>query len=241
MKSRFLTSLTIASTLVIGTVGSQVFSNSAKAASITQTSGYLDQLGTPTATNYHNKPVVPDLKQFDQAALGQLTEVDILVSGNITGVGTSSSHDAGPTTVEVNLGGTVSLHLPTVAPLPIAVTVPTKTTTQNLAPGESVSFPLINATGSVPLKLSLPLDDLSAFIGTGTIPATLDGIANYSASASSGNVATSVTTKAGGTVTLTYIYTPNKGPNQIPEPSANLGLFFLGGLALRRFLKSKQN
>jgi|GEM_PF-2307060 len=245
MKGRFLKSLTIASTLVVGTLGSQVFSNSANAASLSYTAGYLDPSGTPTNTQYDNEPVTPPLPQFNPA-LGTLKSVTISYTANANFSGTVKSFDPKVQTYSQQLDGVAVFN---VGPLGNPVLPVPSTTIQAslppvvnapIAPGQTIPVGPTTATASGgPITITPSDADLNAagFIGTSYFPAFLSGLASTTFNASSGNILGQVTTTVGGNITLTYNY-----DEEVPEPSDSVGvLLALGGLGFLKFIKIKQS
>ena len=174
-----------------------------------------------TTTNWFRELAV---NQFDPS-LGMLTKVTFTAAGSLTSLIRFESLDAAPTTITSMVSGTIELRQPTGGTGQPPVGTPFLTT--NIAQsagsrmvtafdgaidfgGTSGFTPTTPVTGSASSMVMLtdPANDLSAYMGTGTVAVRADARATSTASGA-GNLITQVNTTASATITVTYTYMPS--------------------------------
>ena len=192
-------------------------SNEAKAAVITQTAS----LGL-TPTNFTNKPL--SLSLFDPS-LGTLYSVSVSLDGTEQYSVLVNSFD--PSTQSATLQGltNIDLTIPSLASFPFLSVTPQSTQNLSIPPGSSQRFGPFTDTANSTTSLTSP--DVTPFLGTGTLPAFLSGTGNSSFNSTSGNISYGISNQGGGTVILTYNYTPT---TIVPEPLTILGAMTALGL-----------
>lgn len=167
------------------------------------------------------------LGQFN-SALGTLTSVQFLYSGNVQSIFNVESLDAAAATVSVNANGTLAFGSPVLQSLILA-----NSSSQGVTAfdgvidfgGTSGFGPLtVNASDASSVTL---LAGLGSFIGAGTynIGVTATGSSNATGA---GNLIAQINTKAGADITVIYTYDALVPPPAVPEP----GSMALVGLAL---------
>jgi hypothetical protein len=155
------------------------------------------------------------INQFDPS-LGQLTSVQITYQAAIHTDMKAENLDAAAQTVTTSVNGDLKLQVGTVGALDVGVNV---NQTKQLSAYDGVSdFAGTSGMDSgekdsgdtKTLTLTAGQNDLSAFIGTGTV--SLSNIATATSTASgSGNLLSTIQTTATGKATIVYTYTPATG------------------------------
>jgi len=186
----------------------------------------------PTATT--NWDVMIDVPQFDDmGGTRVLKSISVFLEGTVSGSAAGESLDAAPAIVDLFLQSEISLSLGGNA---LAVVIPVANASFNasafdgsidFAGTSGATFSSLNASDSVKEILSLGNDDLSPWIGGGTV--TLDGAAvGQSSGSGAGNLILQFATDASLSWSVEYEY------NIIPTPGA-MALFGLAGVgAMRR-------
>jgi hypothetical protein len=195
----------------------------AAAATLTQE---VDATFTPYATGTSQTQTVA---QFNPA-LGQLTGVQVITQGTLTSDLKVENLDGAPSNVSGQISGTVSLSVPGASPLTVAPTLNESTAlpASNGAGGFSGTsghdFGPQSAQDSTSVTLSAANQDLSAWVGTGTV--TLQQTAQSASTVTgSGNLLSQVGTTASGGVRVLYSYVANNTGTPAPgsTPSGDCG------------------
>jgi hypothetical protein len=161
-------------------------------------------------TNWSRSLTVP---QFNPA-LGTLTEVDVINSGDLTGRIQVESEDRAPQTVTGTVAGTLTLSGPGVSAL---VASSSRSETFAAAAYDGVpdyggtsghDFGPQTVSGSRTLTLTDP-GVLALYQGTGTVTFTDQATGSSSATSTGGNLLSLISEQAGGSVTVVYHYLPN--------------------------------
>ncbi len=189
-----------------------------------------------TLTDYINEPFSLGLSQFNPT-MGTLNSVTVDLAGDVTSNGGFENLNATPTTVTFTSGALIEFLVDGASLLQVQ---PSRVYNYNLprydrvldfggASGRTVSGLTASAVTSTTLTTNL-----TSFIGIGTVNAGLSA-SSVSSIAAPGNLSSFLNTFAGGTVTLTYDYTPQA----IPEPLTVMGVITaLGfGVGFKRKLK----
>lgn len=174
-----------------------------------------------------------NVNQFDdQGGNRILQQVMITLDGHVEGTAKAESLDAAPATVALNLGATISLSL---MGDDIAVVLPVAMEEFDAAifdgdldfEGPSgMTFDMLEADMSDMASLTSGMDDLSAWIGGGTI--ALDATAmGASSGTGAGNLFLQFETLASAKITVVYKYT------EIPTPGS-AALLGAAGLCVTR-------
>jgi len=186
----------------------------------------------PTATT--NWDVMIDVPQFDDmGGTRVLKTISIFLEGTVSGTASGESLDAAPAVVELFLQSEISLSL---GGSDLAVVIPVANASFNATAWDGTtdfggtsgaSFANLNASDSTKGLLIQGNDDLTPWIGGGTV--TLDGAAiGQSSGSGAGNLILQFATDASLVWSVEYEY------NIIPAPGA-VALFGLAGVgAIRR-------
>ena len=206
----------IASTLLV----TSLLYGTAKADQISQTIGF------PIVKTSYNTTLV--FNEFDPS-LGTLTAIQIQLDGSVRGTVSAENLGAVPATITTDLSSVLTLarpdHSVLIAATPIAQNSFQLSTYDNkldYSGNSGVSVQNVTASQSESTTLTNPAD-LALFSGAGTITLGLSAIGNSTAWGSN-NLATSFSTFAGASATITYIFS-NLTP--VPEPTS-LALFGCG-------------
>jgi uncharacterized surface anchored protein len=158
------------------------------------------------------------INQFDPS-LGQLTSVQITFDGTLQTDMKVQNLDALTQTITQTVNGDMKLQVGNITnPLEVGVTA---SQTKQLAGSDGTIDTTFSGPSSADsgqqssdqtktLTLTAGTDDLSAFLGTGTVKLT-DTATATSSSTGSGNLLSLIQTSALGKVTITYTYTPATG------------------------------
>lgn len=214
--------------------------SSAQAAIIFQTQNYSN-VGATAAPLTWNK--------FD-LNLGTLTAITLEATGILSGFYDVDNLDVSdPATLSANTTGRIRLTFSGVgAPTLIngslinpLSTSPASTSGQTIAPSASQTFTLLSGVGVNESTFSSNQLANAAYysaLGAGTFNSSLSRLVSLSVSGTDFDTHTA-TVVAGGTINLTYEYTP-VGPAPIPEPGTWAAAALLaGGAAFARWRKRK--
>ncbi len=200
----------------------------AEAASVTYTGSVPSSL-----TNWSNTVALPKFN----SALGNLTSVQLTLTGTVQGTAMFESQDSKPQTVTMNLSATVKLLKPTdcstlVTVLPLASTSDSASAYDGVLDFGGTSGKTYGSLTGVNTNLALLTSpsDLAAFTGAGNIVLPVTAVGT-SGGAGGGNLVLSFTTAAGASAQVTYTYAP------VPEPATMTLL--AGGLALAGFVSRR--
>lgn len=192
----------------------------------------------PSRTNFADSVSIP---QFD-SSLGDLTNVFIELTGEVTGSIQLESLDAADATVTANLASEISLQRPDMTDL--IVTLPTESIVRDLTSfdgsldfGGSSGFTENDLSESETNSATLTdPGDLSLFLGSGNLilPVVATG---QSAATGAGNLGAFFNTFASANISVTYEYTER--PTPVPEPGMTLGMLALGGGMMAKRKKNK--
>jgi SdrD B-like domain len=171
------------------------------AAPITQNLQFVNPTTGQTKTGAFN--------QFDPT-LGTLNEVDILVNGTLTSDIKIQNTDGSSGQVNASVSGNVSLSGIPDTTNPLVTTLNGKPEQATIASNGNVDFGAQTVTGSQTITLTSSQQDLSAFVGKGTI--TVNESANSTSTATGpGNIVDTITSNGGANVQIVYKYTANTG------------------------------
>ncbi len=180
---------------------------------------------TQTVTQTASVPTQPtdfstnlSLPQFD-SSLGTLTQVDVTVSGLLSSdIKSENLSTSSPTTITATVAGMITLDSSALnLNLSAPVSAPAGTYNAAAFTGGPITYTdpsghdFGTQTASFQNTQSLTTaagDDLSGFIGSGSIAATFTANATSGATAG-GNLQTEATSTASANVSVTYYYTPN--------------------------------
>ncbi len=159
-----------------------------------------------TPANWSSTLSVP---KFDPS-LGTLTKVEVTLSGAISGTAKYESTDPNPTTIALNLKADIQIQGPTgslqVSPSIQKIDQAGPYDGQIDFGGPSGgTFPDLTASKSQVTTLTSSTDDLSPFIGTGTVVFSATA-AGASSGSGSGNIITQFSVNAAATVPVKYTY-----------------------------------
>ena len=227
-------------TFVLAGILAVLSSGNASAASITQSGMYPDVGGT-TATNFTDRPIVPDFNQFD-ITLGLLNSITIELIGTVTGSAWAESLDASPTTVTLTLQALVGFSVGNTSLLQVIPTVASNSNltafdgTIDFAGPSGIAFEGLMGTdvGSIVLMGAA----MDPWIGQGTVTGLCSGT-GQSTGTGAGNLVTQFATQAGCDVAITYDYTPQPTSPipTVPEPGT-FSLMLLAGASA--FVRHRQ-
>lgn len=216
------------------------FASAASAATVSYSDSYSYAWSSTEATDW---ATTLDLTQFD-TSLGTLQSVEIRLDGRMEGQALAENIGAAPTTAEMNLqakitasiiGGSISVEtLPGVTEtfllegfdgyINFGGTSGLTTGWHNAAQSYSQEF-----TGA----------DMGSFIGSGTVSFLLNAVGQSFLQAP-GNFMSGVHTKAGATVSVTYIYQESaSGITPVPLPAS--APLLIGGLGLVGLLRRRKS
>jgi hypothetical protein len=160
-----------------------------------------------------NNSLTQTVAQFDPT-LGQLTSVEIVNDGTLTSHIMIESLDAAPGTVQGQVTGTFLLQ----GPAGVSVTTGVSATESaqvaafdgaaDFQGASAVDFGDKSAAGSKSVVLDGSTQDLSAFVGTGTV-ALKETAQAQSQAAGAGNLMALITSKSTAHVKVIYHYTPS--------------------------------
>lgn len=175
-----------------------------------------------------------DVDQFDdQGGNRVLQQVMITLDGHVEGAAMAESLDAAPAHITLNLGATITLSLmgdDIAVVLPVAMEAFDAAIfdgTLDFMGPSGMSFPDLEADMSDMASLTSGMDDLTPWIGAGTV--SLDATAmGASSGTGAGNLFLQFSTLASAKVTVIYKYT------EVPTPGALALVGVAGGLASRR-------
>jgi hypothetical protein len=200
---------------------------------------YTDSVDS-ARTNFTDSVSIP---QFDPS-LGDLTNVFIELTGEVTGSIQLESLDAAAANVTANLASQIALQRPDMSDL--VVTLPTESIVRNLTAfdgtldfGGTSGFSEDDLSQSETNSVSFTNpSDFDLFLGSGNLllPVVATG---QSAATGSGNLGAFFNTFASANISVTYEYTER--PTAVPEPNAPMGalaLVGLGMMAKRKFGKT---
>jgi large repetitive protein len=147
--------------------------------------------------------------QFDPS-LGTLTSVDILVNGTLTSDIKIENTDGSSGQVNASVSGNITMSGIPGTTNPVVTTLNGTPQQTTIAPDGTVDFGAQTVSGSQTITLDATQQDLSAYIGTGTISVTEQ--ANSTSSATGpGNIVDTIASNGGATVQIVYHYTPTNG------------------------------
>lgn len=243
MNTKIFNSIAAATTMagVIATAGT------ASAASLTQTLTYTASTGNFQTTDFSE---TLSITKFSPS-LGRLHKVTLDFLGEVQGDGRFENRSGSPTTVTVNLGGSLSLEQPQLEAIagdaPLLAINPTTSQTYNVArfdgrtdfagpSGRTFAGLSASESGS---RVFTDLASLAVFTGTGNLDFLFSAVAN-SVVGGSGNFSSEINTLARTSVTVTYEY------KTTPEPSVAIGMGVFAGLAVlsnrkKQLLKSAKS
>jgi hypothetical protein len=180
-----------------------------------------------------NTTLQQSVAQFDPS-LGTLTGVEIIDQSTLTSTASVESLDNAPTQVQVQLSGEATLSGGGLAGLKVSLS---GAETANLSAFDGKfdfggpsgkQFAPDAMTGSNSLMLTAGQNDLSAWIGAGSVTLNLEAEASSSV-AGSGNLASIVSTNVSGLVKVIYHYTPSSslkaGNYTVVQPQNPPGTF----------------
>ena len=242
MNTKIFNSLAAATTLagVIATAGT------ASAASLTQTTTFTASTGTGDfqITDFDENL---SIKKFSPS-LGKLQKVTVDFLGEIQGDGKFENRSSRPATVNVILGGSLSLDQAQLTPRPLLELTPKTVKTYTVARFDGKTdyagasgrtFTGLSASGSGSTTFT-DLASLKVFTGTGNLDFLFSALAE-SEVRGSGNISSEINTLARGSVTVTYEY-----KKTVPEPSVVIGMGIFAGLGMlsnrkKQLLKSAKS
>lgn len=149
--------------------------------------------------------------QFNPA-LGTLTGIQIVQNGTLNSDIQVQNFDAALSNITAQLTGLLTLQGPGFHPLSVSPTL--NDSAALAASGGSHNFGAQAAQASQSINLSAAENDLSAWIGTGTVPLTEKASSSLNL-AGSGNLMAQANTTAAGNAQVIYSYTP---PDPPPPP-----------------------
>jgi hypothetical protein len=211
--------------LIVGAIAA--VAGSANAAIITHTGSKM--ISTTSWTENYNIP------QFDdQGGNRVLDSVKLTLNGAVEGDANVESLNQGPSTVQVNLQATITM---TLMGDVLGVVIPVANESFNattfdgsidFAGGSGTMFPDLTGADMTMATLFNGIDDLSDFIGVGTVPLVANAVGS-SFGSGAGNLILQFHTDAGLDFSVVYDY------HLVPTPAA-AGLLALSGAAgtLRR-------
>ena len=194
--------------------------------------GMLSHNGSlPTSTTNWSANI--DVPQFDDmGGTRVLKSVSVFLEGTVSGTASGESLDAAPALVELFLQSEISLSL---GGTDLAVVIPVADASFNatafdgaidFAGASGATFNELNASDSIKELLTLGADDLTPWIGGGTVGLVGEAIGTSSGSGA-GNLILQFFTDASLSWTVEYDY------NVMPTPGA-AAIFGLAGVAATR-------
>ncbi|MBD2499980.1 choice-of-anchor E domain-containing protein [Anabaena azotica] len=240
MNTKIFNGIAAATTLagVIATAGT------ASAASLTQTATFTASTGSFQVTDFDQNF---SIQQFSPS-LGKLQKVTVDFFGEIQGDGKFENRSSRSATVDVILGGRLSLDQAELTPRPLLELKPTTVKRYNVARYDGTTdyagasgrtFTGLSTSGSGSTTFT-DLASLKVFTGKGDVDFLFSAIAN-SQVVGSGNISSEINTLARGSVTVTYEY-----KERVPEPSVVIGMGLFAGLGMlsnrkKQLLKSAKS
>jgi hypothetical protein len=155
--------------------------------------------------------------------LGTLTGIQIISDGTLTSDVKVENLDGAPSNVGAQVNGNLSLQGPGFHPLVVNPSLSENTTLSAGDGGTSFGgtaghdFGAQSAQASQSVTLSASENDLSAWVGSGTVSLT-ESAQSSSTISGSGNMMAQTHTTAGGSVRVIYSYTPAPPPSPPPAP-----------------------
>lgn len=166
------------------------------------------------------------IAQFNPS-LGTLTGIQIITNGTLTSDVKVENLDEAPSNVSAQVNGSLSVQGPGFNPLTVTPSLSENTTLSASDGGTSFGgtaghdFGAQSAQASKAVNLSASENDLSAWIGSGSVSLT-ETAQSSSTLSGSGNVMSQINTTAGGSVKVIYSYTPpapSTPPPTTPPPT----------------------
>ncbi|MEA5616393.1 choice-of-anchor E domain-containing protein [Cronbergia sp. UHCC 0137] len=212
---------------VATTIAGVVAAGSAQAATLTFTDSVSTQL-----TDIIDAPL--SVQQFNPS-LGTLDSVEFEFSGSITGNASVTNTSNSLARFRLSLGGDLSLIDALDSQSLFSINPSTISPQYSLAVGGTLQTPTLTATDLTSQTYTSGAF-FQSFIGTGNRNFLFSALAE-SGIIGSGNLTSTITTLAGGDLTVTYNYT--EAPQATPEPSALLAFGLISGFGL--FSQSKKS
>lgn len=175
---------------------------------------------------------ISSLPQWNPALFpGQtLTGVTLTVYGTVTGLAKGENEDGAPATISLDLSAILNISAPAglvVQALPLVNNTFNASAydgTTDFGGTSGVSYTGLSNTATNSTSLFDPPTNLSAYIGAGSINATIQSFSTSTGSGA-GNLSTQFQARTGALLEITYYYIPTPG---------SMALLGLGGLAAAR-------
>ena len=202
-----------------------IYSTSIAVAMLATSHAATVSFSSTIATQTTNFAATTSVSQFD-SSLGELTAIQVSVTGNTSGTVNFENLDAAEAVVTRTIGATIAV----TGPGDFEESIAPSGSTTSLVPAFDGSADFMGDSGVIGETIDGTVTevfapaDFTPYIGTGDVDFNFDFTA-ASLISGAGNIISAFQTSAGAEVTVTYTFEP------VPEPSST-ALLGLGGLAL---------